>query len=163
MKQEKNNFGSQLIVTSVMMIICGLWHMLWRILSTFVSVTDKVQGFGTESFVYNEISSYFKILGSGSSMAAVHRLLMTVVVPLQIGCGIVGIIIAAIISKKNITAIKIIPFISGLTMCIVGAVSALTAAVSGTVPVLVCVFLVFTLFIVPVLYEAFAVRALIGG
>ena len=92
MKQEKNNFGSQLIVTSVMMIICGLWHMLWRILSTFVSVTDKVQRFGTESFVYNEISSYFEILGSGSSMAAVHRLLMTVVVPLQIGCGIVGII-----------------------------------------------------------------------
>jgi len=161
-KQEKNDYLPQLIVTSVMMIICGLWHMLWRILSAFTSIADKVQGFSSESFIYNELSSYIEILGGGSSMATVHSLLLKIVVPLQIACGIAGIIIAAV-SKMNINIIRIIPFLLGLAMCLIGASAALTAVVSGVVPVYICVFLTFTLFVVPLLYEVFAVKALIGG
>lgn len=161
MKQDKINCTSWLVVTSVMMIFCALWHMLWRILSAFMNITDKVQAFGSESFTYNEISSYAHILGGGSSLAAVHGLLLRIIVPLQMICGALGII-NAVLSKKNISAVKIISFLSGLAMCIIGAAAALTALFSGAVPVYICVFLTFTLFTVPLMHEVISVKMLIG-
>lgn len=150
-----NRYAGRLLISSVAMILCGLCHWVWKYVMSLTNLFGKLQSIGNEGFVYSSAGSWLQLLRSGSQAGAAHRATLYIIVPLQIICGIVGILFsAARFAKRDFGNFNIIPFVFGFMMCLVGAASLVLLLVSSAAALPAKICLCVTLAAVP---AAFAV------
>lgn len=150
-------YAGRMLVLSVAIIFCGLCNWIWKKVLSLSHLLDKIQDIGEDGFVYNSAESWLGLLSSGSQTALAHKVTLYIIILLQIICGITGIIFAVVrFAKRDLGKANIIPFVLGVIMCIVGAVSLVLLFVSSAAAVLTEVFLCITLFIVPVIFTVYS-------
>ena len=152
-------YAGRLLLTSIALFVCSLCHLVWKQIYKFSEILEKVGSVGRDNFSVTEIIDWLGLLSSGSQSASMHKLSLSVIVPLEILCGVVGIIFAAArFTKRDFGMFNIIPVIFGAAISLVGAVSFVLLAVSGKAVLMTLFLLLLTLVVIPVLYLVIAVK-----
>lgn len=153
---KTKNYEVALMVNSAMLILCGLWNLLWKFMRNAYKIMSSLQDVTSQDFDYTNVSDWTGLLGTGSTMGSIHSISANLALYLQLIAGTVGLIYAGIIISKHIPKFSSLPFVLGVIIDIVGGLALLTLFCSQLYPIgFTQVSLVFSLLVIPIIFTIY--------
>lgn len=154
---KTKNYGVALMVNSTLLILCGLWNLLWKFMRNAYKVVSAMQDVTSQDFDYTNVSDWTGLLGTGSTMGSIHSILANLILYFQFFVGIIGLIYAGIIISKHIPKFISLPFVLGVITDIAGGFALLTLFCSRLYPFgFIQISLIFSLLIIPIIFTVYA-------
>lgn len=140
-----------LLVTSILLIICSSWNIIWRILKLILILSGKAQDVVNADYDFSVLMNG-NIFSTGISV--LNTFLIGITSFLQVVSGIVGIIYSGFMLYGKRLKFIGVPSVLGVITLITGLLSALT--IGSSAGVFMSVVLWCSLFAVSLLYLIFS-------
>lgn len=155
-------YTARVIVSSSAVIICGLLNFILTLLRKAFGVIDTVSDIAQSNLDYSQVGTWKKLLSAAGSIKAIFTLSVNALTILQIISGIIGIALAILVNSKKskvsskFVKFKIIPFICGIIISVLGAVSYLALLLSKSSPIFLSIIMFLTVLFVPIIFTVFS-------